>query len=446
MAEIGVTTDMHAAGVDAMTPAQRLRNVLAGSAGNLVEWFDWFAYASFSVYFASIFFPKGDQTTQFLQSAAVFAVGFIARPLGAWIMGIYADRAGRRAALTLSVTMMCFGSLLIAVTPGFSVIGIAAPILLAAARIIQGLSVGGEFGASATYVSEMAGKHRRGFWSGFLYVTLIGGQLLAVMLLLLLQAVLTNDQLQAWGWRIPFVVGAGLAVLVFWLRRNMHETTSFVKTQGREDRGKTMLLFMKYPKQTGIVFALSAAGGLTFYSFTTYMQKFLINSAAGPGGDGFSKDSAAQIMTGVLFAFMVLQPLAGWISDKTGRKAILVWGFGIGALTVVPLLHAIQASTNGWIAGLLALTPLVLLSGYTSTSAILKSELFPAHVRALGVALPYAVAQATFGGTAEAVALRFKQAGVETGFFYLVAAIQAVAFVVALLMRDSQKHSLITED
>ena len=435
-----------AAEIEAMTPAQRLRNVLGGSAGNLVDWFDWFAYASFSVYFASIFFPKGDQTTQFLQSAAVFAVGFIARPMGAWLMGIYADRAGRRAALTLAVSMMCFGSLLIAVLPGYASIGVAAPILLALARIIQGMSVGGEFGASATYVSEMAGKHRRGFWSGFLYVTLIGGQLLAILLQILLQAVLTPEQLQAWGWRIPFVVGAGLAVLVFWLRRHINETSAFENATGETDRGKTMLLFLRYPKATAVVFILSAAGSMSFYAFTTYMQKFLINSAAGPTGAGFAKDQAAQIMTAVLVMFMLMQPLAGWISDRTGRKPIVAVGFILGALAVVPLFHAIRDATGPAAAMALCAIPLVLLSGYTATSAILKAEFFPAHVRALGVALPYALAQALFGGTTEAMALQFKKSGFEDGFFYVIAGAQLLAFVTALLMRDSQKHSLIADD
>ena len=181
MAETGAASDLSPAGAVGLTPAQRLKNIFGGSAGNLVEWFDWFAYASFSIYFASVFFPEGSQTVQFLKAAIVFTVGFIARPVGAWLMGIYADKAGRRAALTLSVAMMCTGSLVIAVTPGHAQIGDAAAVILVLARLLQGLSVGGEYGASATYVSEMAGRRNRGFWSGFLYVTLIAGQLLAVL-------------------------------------------------------------------------------------------------------------------------------------------------------------------------------------------------------------------------------------------------------------------------
>src|ERR1700676_3428788 len=196
----------------------RISAVLGGSVGNLVEWFDWYTYSAAALYFAPIFFPKGDQTAQLLQTAAVFAVGFFARPIGAWLMGRYADRVGRKSALTLSVTMMCGGSLVIAATPGAATIGIAAPVILLLARIFQGLSLGGEYGASATYMSEMAGRRHRGFWSSFHYVTLIGGQLVALGVLIVLQHLLSISAMAAWGWRIPFVIGAALAIVALWLR------------------------------------------------------------------------------------------------------------------------------------------------------------------------------------------------------------------------------------
>src|SRR3990167_7371135 len=211
-----------------LTPLARAKAILGGSAGNLVEWYDWFAYSSFALYFAPHFFPKGDQTAQLLQAAAIFAVGFLARPLGAWLMGLYADRAGRKTALTLAVAMMCAGSLLIAVTPDYAAIGAAAPLILLLARLLQGLSVGGEYGASATYMSEMAGRARRGFWSSFQYVTLIMGQLVALAVLILLQQFMDKADLEAWGWRIPFVIGAGLAVVVFWIRSGLDESASFL--------------------------------------------------------------------------------------------------------------------------------------------------------------------------------------------------------------------------
>jgi len=447
MAETGAASDLSPAGAVGLTPAQRLKNIFGGSAGNLVEWFDWFAYASFSVYFAQVFFPEGSQTVQFLKTAIVFTVGFIARPIGAWLMGIYADKAGRRAALTLSVAMMCTGSLVIAVTPGHAQIGDLAAVVLVLARVLQGLSVGGEYGASATYVSEMAGRKNRGFWSGFLYVTLIAGQLLAVLLLWLMQHFLTEAQLYDWGWRVPFVIGAGLAVVVFWMRRGIHETGAF-ENAGVEakSRGQTMMLFTHYPKETAIIVLLTAGGGLGFYAYTTYMQKYLINSAAGPLGEGFPKEQASQIMTVCLVIFMLCQPAIGALSDRIGRRTTLIGSYGLGAVLAYPIFFAIGQATTTLGATLLCLVPLIALSGYTSMSAIVKAELFPAHVRALGVAMPYAVAQAVFGGNAETVALKLKAAGHESIFFMIVAGVLAVGLATAIAMRDTMKHSLIVED
>ena len=205
----------------------RLKAIIGGSAGNLVEWYDWYAYSVLSIYFAPVFFPDGDVTAQLLNTAAIFAVGFLMRPIGAWIMGIYADRHGRKSGLALSVGLMCAGSLLIAVAPGYATIGVAAPLLLVLARMLQGLSVGGEYGASATYLSEMATRSARGFWSSFQYVTLIAGQLAALVTVLLLQLLLSDEALDSWGWRVPFVIGAILALVVYILRSRLAETESF---------------------------------------------------------------------------------------------------------------------------------------------------------------------------------------------------------------------------
>lgn len=425
----------------ARTPLQRLRAIMGGSAGNLVEWYDWFAYSSFALYFAPVFFPEGDTTAQLLQSAAVFAVGFFARPIGAWLMGLYADRGGRRAALTLSVAMMCIGSAIIALTPGFAQIGPLAPAILLFARLLQGLSVGGEYGASATYMSEMAGKARRGFWSSFQFVTLIMGQLIALGVLILLQNLLSAEQLGDWGWRIPFVIGALLAIVVFYIRRNLEESESFIKAkEAGAERARTMMLFLKHPRETAMIAGLTAAGSLSFYAYTTYMQKFLANTA------GYSKDAATQIMAGALVCFMIAQPIMGWLSDQLGRKVVMTAGFGIGALLAYPIFSTISGGGNPTLAFVLILTALLLLTGYTSISAVVKAEMFPAHVRALGVALPYALANAVFGGTAEYVALWFKSQGNESGFYIYVAVIAAGACAIAALMRDTQKTSLILED
>jgi MHS family alpha-ketoglutarate permease-like MFS transporter len=437
--------DVEAAGAGAReeprTNAKRLKAILGGSAGNLVEWYDWYAYSSFALYFSSVFFPGADRTTQLLQAAAVFAVGFFARPLGAWLMGLYADRAGRRAALTLSVALMCAGSLVIGLTPGYAVLGAAAPAILLGARILQGLSLGGEYGASATYLSEVAGKARRGFWSSFHYVTLIAGQLTALALLIVLQRTMDPEALQSWGWRIPFFVGAGLAIVVFWIRLGLEESKSFEQARASgAERAQTRMLFLQHPKETLMILGLTAGGSLSFYAYTTYMQKYLVNTS------GFTAGVATEINAAALICFMLAQPAVGWLSDKVGRKRMLVGAFGIGALMAWPVFTIIGGTDSALLAFAILLGALIVQSGYTSISAVIKAELFPTHVRALGVALPYALANAAFGGTAEFVALWFKDIGIEPGFFLYVAGMAAVACGVAVAMRDTQAKSAILED
>ena len=422
-----------------MTPARRLRNIVGGSAGNLVEWFDWYAYAAFALYFAPVFFPNDNSTAQLLSAAGVFAVGFLMRPVGAWIMGVYADRKGRKAGLTLSVSLMCAGSLMIGCTPGYADIGMAAPALLLFARLIQGLSVGGEYGSSATYLSEMATAKNRGFWSSFQYVTLISGQLLALVLLIVLQQTMSAEALAGWGWRIPFFVGAGLAVVVFWLRRRLDETAAFKAEDTRAaPRSSAMLLILKHPKEALLVFGLTAGGTLAFYTYTTYLQKFLVNTS------GFSKETATQISAAALLVFMLLQPAVGALSDRIGRRPVMI-AFGVlGVLFTVPIMSALAVVDNGFTAFWLALSALVIVSGYTAINAVVKAELFPAHIRALGVALPYALANAIFGGSAEYAALWFKSEGNESIYFWYVTVMIGISLIIFVLMKDTKFNSKIT--
>lgn len=416
-----------------MQPARRLTNILGASAGNFVEWFDWFAYASFAIYFSRAFFPAGDQTAQLLNSAFVFGGGFLVRPLGAWLFGSYADRAGRRAALTLSVALMCGGAGLIAITP--TGLGALSPALLVVARLMQGLAVGGEYGASATYVSEMASRERRGFWSGFLYVTLIGGQLAAMGLLVVLQRLLSEEAMYAWGWRIPFAIGAVLAVVVFWIRRNIEETPHYTgERSATSARGRPLALFAEYPRETAIVFTLTAGGAVGFYTFAIYMQKLLVNSA------GMAKPVVAEIMTAVLATMIFFPPLVGWLADQIGHRRTMRLAFGGSALCAVPVLDALSRAQEPLTVYLLCILVLFLLSGYYALSAVLKAELYPTHIRGLGVSLPYALALAIFGGNAESTALYLKHIGMEATYFWIVAALFASAFIAAMLMPDPQRE------
>ena len=415
----------------------RFRSIAAGSAGNLIEWYDWYVYSAFSLYFAPVFFPSGDRTAQLLSSAAVFAVGFVVRPIGAWIMGVYSDRHGRKAGLTLSVALMCGGSTMIALTPGPERIGSAAPVLLVVARLLQGLSLGGEYGASATYLSEMAQKERRGLWSSLHCVTLVSGQLIALTVLIVLQSTMSRAALDAWGWRIPFGIGGVLALVVFRFRRGLLETESF--QHAKKNQSSAWRLFTHHPREAAIVMGLTAGGTLAFYAYTTYLQKFLVNTS------GFGKETATRITAAALCVFVVLQPLAGGLSDRIGRKPIMIAFGALGALLTYPILHALAGTHDPVRAFLLVLSALVIVTGYTSINPVVKAELFPAEIRTLGVALPFALANTVFGGTAEYLALWFKQRGMEEGFYLYVSVMCAVSFVVYVFMRDTRQTSRIAE-
>lgn len=417
---------------------QRLLNIFSGSVGNLVEYFDWAIYAAFALYFAPAFFPAADQTAQLLNNAAIFAVGFIFRPLGGWLLGSLADRKGRKYSLVLSVSLMCLGSLIIACAPGYAVIGSWAPALLLFARILQGFSIGGEYGSSATYLSEMATPERRGYYSSFQYVTIVLGQILALGLLLFLQQwLLSSEQLHAWGWRIPFIVGGLLAVFAIGLRGKMAETDAFVAQHTYSSRQASPRELLNYPRQIFTVVALTAGGTVSYYTFTVYMQKFLVNTT------GFSKDDTTVICLIALSGFMLLQPLFGWLSDRIGRRAMLI-AFGLGAtLFTAPILtqlaHA-QSMTAalGWY-----LAALLIVSCYSSVNAIVKAELFPVHIRALGVGFPYALTVALFGGTAEYLALWMKSLGHPEWFAIYVSSCAALALLVSLFMQETRVTSTL---
>lgn len=415
-----------------------LKPIISGSIGNLVEWYDWYAYAAFSLYFAPVFFPGKDPTANLLNTAGIFAVGFLMRPIGGWLFGSLADRKGRKWAMTVSVLIMSAGSLMIAVTPSYNSIGIAAPILLLLARLLQGLSVGGEYGTAATYLSEMATSGKRGFYSSFQYVTLIGGQLIAVGIQLLLQNLLTTEQLHSWGWRIPFFIGAVLSLIAFYLRSNMDETAAFKKIIQKEKKEQGSLKeLLHHPRAVATVMGLTLGGTIAFYTYTTYMQKFLVNTVH------LSKGQSTLLTFISLFIYAAIQPLFGLLSDRIGRRPLLI-GFGVlGTICTVPVLTALAHTTNLVTVFILMMGLLLIVSGYTSINAIVKAELFPAKIRALGVGFPYSVTVALFGGTAEYFALWFKNSGHETYYYWYVSACIFISLLVYLFMKDTRTTSLI---
>ncbi|WP_139383916.1 MFS transporter [Novosphingobium mathurense] len=421
--------------------AHRLpRGIVTATIGHLVEWYDWYCYVTLSLYFAHIFFPDQAPTAQLLNTAGIFAIGFIMRPLGAWLLGLYADRRGRKGAMLLSVSLMCFGSLIVALVPGYASIGYAAPALLIFARLLQGLSLGGEYGTSATYLSEIARPDRRAFYGSFLYVMAILGQLLALGSLALLQfVILTPDQLNAWGWRIPFLLGAVGAVVVLFVRRNMAETEIFEEKEAKARERGTWAAVRRHKLTFLMAMGINVGGTVAFYTFSAYSQKFLVNSA------GFSAKQSTLICTAALFLFMLAQPLFGIIADRIGRRPVLLWFGLLGTFGTVPIMTALAETRSPIIAFLLILAGLLIVSGFTATTAVVKTELFPTEIRAMGVSICQAITASLLGGTAEVVALQLKLAGHESWFYWYVSFCCAVSLLVYLAMKETRAAALRAE-
>ncbi|CAB3973668.1 MULTISPECIES: MFS family transporter [Burkholderia] len=431
-----VQTDQ--AALSAHDTRRRVFAIVGASSGNLVEWFDFYIYSFCALYFAPAFFPSGNTTTQLLNTAGVFAAGFLMRPIGGWLFGRIADRHGRRNAMMISVLMMCGGSLVIAVLPTYAQIGALAPALLLVARLFQGLSVGGEYGTSATYMSEVALKGRRGFFASFQYVTLIGGQLCALLVLVILQQTLSADELKAWGWRIPFVVGAAAALISLYLRKSLDETST-TASRDKKDAG-TIRGVWQHKGAFFTVVGFTAGGSLIFYTFTTYMQKYLVNTA------GMHAKTASNVMTVALLVYMLMQPVFGALSDKIGRRTSMILFGSFAVIGTVPLMHALKDVTSPVAAFVLITVALAIVSFYTSISGLIKAEMFPPEVRAMGVGLSYAVANAIFGGSAEYVALWFKSIGSEETFYWYVTVLCAISLIVSWRMRDPSKEGYLRHE
>ncbi len=422
------------------TPSSRpIKAIISGSLANLLVWFDWYVYAAFAIYFSASFFPHGSQTVQLLQTAGVFALGFLMRPVGGWFLGAFADRFGRRKSMLLSVFLMSFGSLLIAIMPTYDSIGVYAPILLLFARLIQGLSIGGGTGITTAYLTEMSPPGKRGFYASFQYLTLVGGQILALGLLIVLQKFLLSDaQLHEWGWRIPFGIGAVLTLGMLYLQGNIQETKAYqaasVKTGAKKSIWSQLV---QHPRAMMMVVGLTLGGTLAFYTAIVYMQKYLVNTG------GISKEDATVITFVALLVFALVQPLFGAISDRIGRRPLLVTFGVLGVCTTVPLMTAISNATSNWTVFGLLVVYLLILSLYSSISVVVKAEIFPAEVRVIGAGLPHAVTVAVFGGSAEYVALWLKSVGHEMWFYWYVTLGILISLLMFVFMKDTRTNNKI---
>ncbi|MGA5898370.1 MFS transporter [Streptomyces venetus] len=411
-------------------PTKRpVRQLLAASVGNAVEWYDWYAYTFLATYIAAQVFPKSadNSLVPLLSTFAVFAVGFFMRPVGGLLMGTVADRHGRRAALTVTILLMGGSSLLVGLTPTYAAVGVLAPVILVLARLLQGLSVGGEFAASTTFLVESAGPGRRGLFSSFQYVSTTIGQLVASGVATLLVDTLSDGQMNGWGWRVPFVLGAVLSLVGFWIRQGAQETRS--EEQQQAPRPGLFEALRRHPRESLLICGITAGGTIAYYTWTSYLPTYAELNA------GIEKSDALLAGTISLAFFAVLQPLGGLLSDRFGRRPLLLF-FGLGfALLSVPLLHALNDSFAVLL--LVQCAGMVLLTGFTSISAAVNAEVFPPRVRAAGIGFPYSLTVALFGGTAPYVGTLFKELGHSGLFPWYVAVLCLLSSLVYLRLPET---------
>lgn len=411
------------------TPASRRarpwRQLLSGGVGHTVESHDWYVYTFLAVYFADDFFPKssGDPLTPLLDTFAVFAIAFAARPVGAVVMGAYADRFGRRSALMVTISLMGVGSLLIALTPSYATAGPPAPALLVVARLIQGFSLGGEYGAAVTFLVESGGPRRGALFGSFQYVASSAGQILAG-LSTLAAAQLSGDGMDRWGWRLPFLWGAVLCLAGLVIRRSAEETfRPAPEAGGRLARSGPFAALRHHPRQALLVVGLTTGGTVAFYTWTTFLPAYAtVNADA-------DKESAVLAGTVSLIFFGLIQPLGGMFSDRVGdRRMMIAFGTAAAVLTV-PLLTALSSSF--WSVLLVQCAGMFILTGYTSVAGALNARLFPRELRGRGIGLPYAGTVALFGGTAPYVGTWLKSIGSSALFPWYVAVLCAVTALTA---------------
>lgn len=406
--------------------------ILAGTVGNAIEWFDWTIYATFAVFFAKQFFPSDDPTASLLATFAIFAVGFFMRPLGGIVLGIFSDRYGRKAALAATIIMMAGGSLMIGLSPTYESIGIFAPIILVLARLLQGLSLGGEFASAATYLSEMAPKNKRGFYSSFMFFSSAIGILMASGLAWALTSSLTETQMSEYGWRIPFILGAIGGLVGMWIRKSVPDSEMTHKKESVKN--PLAVLIKRHPKETLRIVGISILTTFAFYIFVVYVPTYAIKVLGAEPQTAFAANTVGLII------FMLCQPVFGWLSDKIGRKPQLIV-FAVGYLV---FFYPIIKWMDGTFASILLveLFGLVLYALYTAIGPAVMSEQFPTEVRAVGIGAPYNLMVALLGGTTPYVLTWLQSIGKQDYFYFMVSVGALLTLITFIKMPETAGKGL----
>jgi MHS family alpha-ketoglutarate permease-like MFS transporter len=415
-----------------------VRTLVAASIGNAIEWYDWTVFATFLIYFATQFFPADNPGLALVNTTATYAVAFFFRPLGGWLLGRFADTRGRKSAMILTISLMALGSLIIGILPTYQQVGWLAPILLLLARVGQGMSLGGEVSNASAYLAEIAPMRRRGRYSAFFYISTGTSLLIASLLGVVLSGVLTEDQLAAFGWRIPFIIGGLLALVGLYLRRSLAETELFEASKDEAVRVHRPLwtTLTHHPKAVGQLVGITLLNTLNYYVFFSALTPYAVKSQGADDNDVFIALSAGTAL------FIVLLYPFGALSDRFGRKPQLLFWSAALAVLIIPLSKLIGPG-----AGLLPLlvvfcTGLGLYALMASIAPAIMSELFPTELRGVGIGAWYNITVATFGGTAPLVIATLANAGHSDWFFIYVALGAAIAFCTVLTLRETAHEPL----
>jgi MHS family alpha-ketoglutarate permease-like MFS transporter len=414
-----------------LTRAQK-KAIVAATLGTVVEFTDWIIYATFAALFSRHFFPANNDRVSLLSAFAVFAVGFVMRPIGGALLGAYADRHGRKNGLALSVALMAGSSLVIAVCPGYESIGIAAPLILVLARLIQGFAAGGEFGSASTFLIESSAPSRRGFAGSWQHFAVNAGVLVAALIGAILTSMIDHAGMAKWGWRVAFTIAGLLGFVALWVRLAVAETDAFRKSAATHQRTRHPFLEIvrEHPRAALRVIGIAMAGNLCIYLWLVLFPTLAHLRTGLPLHDAFNASVISIVVS------LIAIPFIGRLSDRIGRKPVLLVFAGGSALFAWPALHFL--SNDFWSATAIVTIGMLLSSGFAATCATVMAEQFPARVRATGVALPYAISAALFGGTLPYIVTAMSSSGLSQYLWVYVATVCAVGFVVYARMPETR--------
>ena len=420
----------------ATTSSQRRRAVAAATIGSALEWYDFIVYSFFAAMIGKVFFPASLPNTQLLIGLATFGVGFFMRPLGAIVLGIYGDRRGRRASLTLTIALMIVGLLILTFVPTYASIGYLAPVLVVLARLFQGFSAGGEFGATTSYMTEYALKDHRGFYVSWQMASQYAASLLGGIVAFAVSASLSHDALAAYGWRIPFAIGLLIGPVGYYIRRRLDDTPAFL-AQAKPPEAPLLDTLRNHMRMVLCTFGLTIAGTVTVYVLVLFLPTYAVRQFHLPQSSAFATTALMSLVAGLWCLFI------GWLSDRVGRRGLVIASTAVLVVVTYPLFAFLAAAPSVTRLVIVELVFAIVIGTFAGVGPTLMAEQFPTRVRNTALALAYNFAVAIFGGFGQFIVawLIIKTGDVLAPSYYVVAA-SVVGTIAGIMMPDRTGQAL----